>query len=100
MAYLARTDFLPEAYLPPDDILELREIIRERVRLKRLSVSIKNRIHSILTKNGIKIDKPFTKEGREELRSPGNVWIDRYLRILEKIEDEIKEIDKRSKRYA
>ena len=45
----------------------MREIIRERVRLKKLSVSIKNRIHSILTKNGIKIDKPFTKDGREEL---------------------------------
>ena len=64
LADLARTNFLPEAYLPPDDIAE---IIRERVRLKKLS--IKNRIHSILTKNGIKIDKPFTKDGRGELRS-------------------------------
>jgi len=97
LADLARTNFLPEAYLPPDDILELREIIRERVRLKKLSVSIKNRIHSILTKNGIKIDKPFTKDGREELRSLENVWINRYLRILENIEDEIKEIDKEIK---
>jgi len=96
LADLARTNFLPEAYLPPDEIIELREIIRERVRLKRLSVSIKNRIYSILTKNGIKIEKPFTKEGREELRSL-NVWINRYLRILERIEDEIKEIDKEIK---
>lgn len=100
LADLARTNFLSEAYLPPDDILELREIIRERVRLKRLSVSIKNRIHSILTKNGIKIEKPFTKDGREELRSMGNKWINRYLRILEKIEDEISEIDKEIKRIC
>ena len=37
LADLARTNFLPEAYLPPDDVIELREIIRERVRLKKLS---------------------------------------------------------------
>ena len=100
LADLARTNFLPEAYLPPDEIIELREIIRERVRLKRLSVSIKNRIYSILTKNGIKIERPFTKGGGEELRSLENVWINRYLKILERIEEEIKEIDKEIKRIC
>jgi len=36
--------------------MELREIIRERIRLKKLSISTKNRIHSILAKNGIKYE--------------------------------------------
>ena len=53
-----------------------------------------------MVKSGIKIDSPFTKEGREELRSLNNVWIDRHLRILERIEDEIKEIDKEIKRIC
>ena len=95
LADLARTNFLPTAYLPPDDIYELREIIRERIRLKKLSTSIKNRIHSILVKNGLKSNQNlFTKEGKELLKSLSNKWINRYLRILSSIENEIKEIDK------
>jgi len=35
LADLARTNFLPTAYLPPDEIMELGEIIRERIRLKK-----------------------------------------------------------------
>ena len=80
---LARTNFLPTAYLPPDEIVELREIIRERIRLKKLSTSIKNRIHSILAKNGIKYEgNLFNTEGREFLYSLNNGWINRYLRIF------------------
>ena len=94
LADLARTNFLPTAYLPPDEIMELREIIRERIRLKKLSTSTKNRIHSILAKNGIKYEgNLFNTEGREFLNSLNNECI-RYLRILSSIENEIKEIDK------
>jgi transposase len=95
LADLARTNFLPTAYIPPDEIMELREIIRERIRLKKLSTSTKNRIHSILAKNGIKYEgKLFNSEGREFLYSLNNKWINLYLRILSSIEIEIKEIDK------
>ncbi len=94
LADLARTNFLPTAYLPPDEIMKLREIIRERIRLKKLSTSIKNRIHSILAKNGIKYEgNLFNTEGREFLNSLNNECI-RYLRILSSIENEIKEIDR------
>lgn len=97
LADLARTNFLPTAYLPPDEIIELREIIRERIRLKKLSTSIKNRIHSILTKNGIKYEgNLFNSEGRKFLKSLNDECI-RYLRILSSIENEIKEIDKEIK---
>jgi len=94
LADLARTNFLPTAYLPPDETMKLREIIRERIRLKKLSTSIKNRIHSILAKNGIKYEgNLFNTEGREFLNSLNNECI-RYLRILSSIENEIKEIDR------
>ena len=63
LADLARTNFLPTAYLPPDEIMELREIIRERIRLKKLSTSTKNRIHSILSKNGIKMEISSVQRG-------------------------------------
>ena len=68
LADLARINFLPTAYLPPEEIMELREIIRERIRLKKLSTSTKNRIHSLLAKNGIKYEgNLFSSEGREFL---------------------------------
>jgi len=41
------TKFLPIAYLPPDEIIELKEIVRERVRLRKILISINSRIHSI-----------------------------------------------------
>ncbi len=94
LADLARSNFLPEAYLPPDEIIELRDIVRERVRLKKLSTSIKNRIHSILTIEGIKYDNLFTSEGIKFLKSLNDRRINRYLRILNTINEEIKEIDK------
>jgi len=93
LADLARTNFLPTAYLPPDEIMELREIIRERIRLKKLSTSTKDRIHSILTRKGIKYDgNLFNSEG--SFSNLNNEWIDRYLRILSSIENEIREIDR------
>lgn len=94
LADLARTNFLPTAYLPPDEIIELRDIVRERVRLKKLSTSIKNRIHSILMIEGIKCNNPFTSEGIKFLKSLNDGRINRYLRILNTINEEIKEIDR------
>jgi|GEM_PF-6213228 len=98
---LARINFLPTAYLPPDEIIELREVIRERIRLKKLSTSTKNRIHSILVKNGIKYeDNLFSLEGREFLYSLNNEWVDRYLSILSSIENEIKEIAQKAEMHG
>ena len=51
IANLLRTNYLPENYIPSEEIRELRALCRERFFLKFLGVRVKNRIwHSLLVK--------------------------------------------------
>jgi transposase len=53
LAHLLRTDLLPCSYIPPRKIRDNREIIRYRASLVSMRTALKNRIHSLLSKNGI-----------------------------------------------
>ena len=58
LAHLLRTDLLPEAYIAPRDLRELRELLRHRVALTRMRSALKNRVGAILAKHGVQ--RPFT----------------------------------------
>jgi len=65
LANLLRTDFIPESYMPGEEIVELRNLVRYRVRLGRMNAHLKNRTHSILAREGHKSDfKPYEKKAR------------------------------------
>lgn len=53
LAQLLRMNYLPEAYVPPQNMRELRVLVRHRVSLVRLRVQVKNKIHALLTAEGI-----------------------------------------------
>jgi transposase len=53
LADLLRVGYLPEAYLPPPDVLQLREIARERREIGQELTRWKNRIRSLLDKHGV-----------------------------------------------
>src|SRR5438093_5073512 len=53
LAHLLRADLLPEAYIAPRELRDLRDLLRHRVALTRLRTSLKNRVSAILAKNGI-----------------------------------------------
>ena len=53
LAHLLRTDLLPEAYIAPRELRELRDLLRHRVALTRMRSALKNRVAAILAKNGI-----------------------------------------------
>jgi transposase len=53
LAHLLRADLLPEAYIAPRELRDLRDLLRHRVALTRMRTSLKNRISAILAKNGI-----------------------------------------------
>ena len=91
LAHLLRTDLLPESYVPPKRIRDLRRLVRHRVFLKRKSTSIKNRIHSEILRRGIvsPYNNIFTKKGRIYLESLEIPMIDQLLKILKDIEKEI-----------
>ena len=69
LAHLLRTGFLPEAYIAPRELRDLRELLRHRATLTRMRSAVKNRVHAILAKHGIADEHSdlFGKGGREFL---------------------------------
>jgi len=57
LAQLLRMNYLPESYVPEGEIRDLRTIVRHRASLVRLRTSIKNRVHALLTREGIQLPK-------------------------------------------
>lgn len=111
LAHLLRADLLPESYIPSRKVRDLREILRYRFSLVKIRTQLKNKIHAILSKNGIlsPFSDLFGKGGlgflREiELRPCYRNAIDGYLstmeqlnHLLQEISDEINQIAKHNK---
>ena len=100
LAHLLRANLIAESYVPPKEVRELRDLTRLRKSLIEDRSRIKNRVHAILAKNGIfDYPNPFTKKGREFLENIDLSEVDRKLleinlSIIDKINEEIKEIDR------
>jgi transposase len=69
LAHLLRTGLLPEAYIAPPELRDLRELLRHRMVLVRLRTSVKNRVHALLARQGILPDHSdlFSTAGRKYL---------------------------------
>ena len=53
LAHLLRTGLLPEAYIAPPELRDLRELLRHRAMLVHDAHAIKNRVHALLARQGI-----------------------------------------------
>jgi transposase len=53
LAQLLRTDLLPEAWIAPPPVRQLRALLRHRVQLVRLRTLLRNRIHAVLADHGM-----------------------------------------------
>ncbi len=102
IAQCLRTGFIAESYVPKPEIRRIREIVRHRISLKMEVKRIKNKIHAILLKNGIKqgFTDLFGKRGIEFLLKVKLVEQDRYrlnsyLRILNSLNKEVDEVTER-----
>jgi len=83
LAHLLRTDLLPEAYIAPRELRELRDLLRHRVALTRMRSALKNRAGAILAKQGVK--RPFS-----DMFGPGGL---RFLDTLELAESPRRRLD-------
>jgi transposase len=83
LAHLLRTDLLPEAYIAPREIRELRDLLRHRVALTRMRSALKNRVGAILARHGIQ--RPYS-----DLFGPGGT---RFLAELELPEQPRRRLD-------
>jgi transposase len=70
LADLLRMGRLPEAWIAPHEIRELRELTRYRIKLVRLRASCKDQVHAVLAKLGI----PVTCT--DIFGVWGNTWLD------------------------
>src|SRR5919199_1721111 len=53
LAQLLRADLLPEAYVAPRELRDLRDLLRQRVVLTQMRSALKNRVHALIARQGI-----------------------------------------------
>jgi len=93
LAELLRLDSLPESYVPPKELAELRERVRRRAFLVRQRAKLKVKIRGVLAYEGVKPPGHhglFTRKGVEWLRGLGLEPVDCYLRLMEPLKEEIR----------
>jgi transposase len=107
LAHLGMADLVPQAYIPPREVRDLREILRHRAFLVYLQTAVKNRIHSYLSKQGL--EPPFAdlfgKSGLAwlralEIREPYRSLLDQDLRVVESLRQEITRTTRRIESLA
>jgi len=90
LSHLLRADLLPESYVPPRDIRELRDRVRRRAFLVGMRTMLKNRVQADLAKQGISTGGPlWTREGRELLRGLGLEAVDQVLPVMDALDRQI-----------
>jgi transposase len=68
LAQLLRADLLPEAWIAPPGVRQLRALLRHRIQLVRLRTLLRNRIHAVLAGHGH--DRPAGCWS-----GPGRAWL-------------------------
>src|SRR5215213_8026102 len=52
LAHLLRADLLPEAYIAPRELRDVRDLLRQRVVLTQMRSALKNRVHALIARPG------------------------------------------------
>src|SRR6516165_12126945 len=100
LGQLLRADLLPEAWIAPPAIRQLRALLRHRVALVRLRTRLRNRIHAIVADYGY--DRPaggyWTGPGRAwlaalELSAVSRELVEDYLGLIDALQERIDRLD-------
>ena len=101
LADMLRMGRLPEAYLPPAEIRQLRELTRGRQSLVRARTRLKSQISALLRRHGCKcpVTDKFSKAGRQwledvELPRMTAMLLDIYLAVMDVLGAYISECDR------
>ena len=99
LARLLRADMLFTCYVPGEEIRNQREFLRHRLNLVKIRTQVKNRIHSILDKHGLRFPySPFSKKSIAWLREQNLGFMDDAiikgeLALLETLQEQIRLIE-------
>ncbi len=107
LADLLRAKLIPESYMPCGDIIRLRNIVRYRVHLGRLSSKLKNKIRNVLAREGKKCEWTDPTGGRAriwlnrvELSPENRQELDYFVKLLDDVKQEIDKQQKMIERAA
>lgn len=97
---LLRADLIPESYMPSEDIVELRELLRYRATLSRMRGQLKTKAKSILSREGKKCDFDEVTGKRARLWLNNLVLndlnrkeLDYVVSLIDNLSTEIKKLD-------
>ena len=78
LAALLRADMIPTCYVPGAELRSRRELLRHRVNLVKNRTMVKNRIHGLLDKHGLRMPgtTPFSRENISWLREQNFGFMD------------------------
>jgi transposase len=100
LANLLRLGSLPEAYIAPPELRELRELVRHRRQLVKACTSVKNGIRGLLAKHGIRLTVSHLEAAsgqglldRVELPALYALRLDSQRRLLMLLTNEIDAVD-------
>ena len=104
LAELLRLDGIAKAYIPPQEVRDTRELLRYRASVVSLRMGLKNKVHAVLTKNGIEcsFSNVVGKKSRQWLKTLSvrdcyRRELDGYIRLAELSTALIQEITTRIK---
>jgi transposase len=96
LARLLRANMLSTCYVPDEEQRSRRELLRDRLRLVKARTEVRNRIHSLLDKHGLRIPyrTPFSKKAVAWLREQSLGFMDDAilvsdLAILEAVDEQV-----------
>jgi transposase len=93
LAHLLRADLVPESWIPPKEVRELRSLVKHRAFLVRTRTKLKNRVHAELDRRDINLRVPlFTRRGRELLKCLGIDCVNQLLLVMEVLDEQIREV--------
>ena len=94
LADLLRGDFIAVCYVPDQDTVDSRQLVRHRYTMVKQRTRYKNLIHGILLQSGKKLKgRPFTRIYINKLKRLKDYRIDTYLKHLDACNEDIRAID-------
>jgi len=81
LAHLLRADLIAESYVPPQQIREIRALIRHRLSLMKMRTMVKNKVHALTDKYGYRCEfsDMFGVSGLKWLRTLEMKDLDRLI---------------------
>ncbi len=107
LARLLMVGWLPEVWVPPQHVRDLRALISHRWRLVRMRTATKNRLHSVLQRNAIRAPQkhPFAQQQRAwweglEVTATERLRIRQDLENLDHLGRQIAEVESEIQRLS